>query len=280
MAKFDTVQKRIGILVSLIGITVVLSNINYRVVRGQDLQQILSAITVSFLFLTTMPFIISIFVESRLLKILQITVFFLTGGLNILSNNYQEFYGPAMFLTGWLLMRHYGFLETYQKTKNAIILIMVIGFSQVSAIINDSGHGAYASLVTLAFSLFLIIIILIIWRDMVRQQELLKKENIALKMDYGKISEQLAELEENKKPYNLKSVGITPAEERVIRVLTLYKASNREIAERLNIAESTVKLHLYNIYNKFGVDNRFAIIDLCKYNFPKEKTRKTSLYTA
>ena len=47
----------------------------------------------------------------------------------------------------------------------------------------------------------------------------------------------------------------------------MYKASNREIAERLNIAESTVKLHLYNIYNKLGVDNRFTVIDLCKYNF-------------
>ncbi len=273
MAKFDTVQKRIGILVSLIGITVVLSNINYRVVRGQDFYQIISALTVTFLFLTTTPFIVSIFVESRLLKILQITVFFLTGGLNILSNNYQEFYGPAMFLTGWLLMRHYGFLETYPKTKNTIIMMMVIGFSQVSAIINHPEHGgAYAGLVTLAFSLFLIIIILIIWRDMVRQQELLKQENTALKMDYGQISEQLADIEKSQKPYDLKSVGISPAEERVIRILSIYKASNREIAERLNIAESTVKLHLYNIYNKIGVDNRFAIIDLCKYNFTKEKT--------
>jgi len=273
MAKFDTVQKRIGILVSLIGITVVLSNINYRVVRGQDFYQIISAVTVTFLFLTTTPFIVSIFVESRLLKILQITVFFLTGGLNILSNNYQEFYGPAMFLTGWLLMRHYGFLETYPKTKNTITMMMVIGFSQVSAIINHPEHGgAYAGLVTLAFSLFLIIIILIIWRDMVRQQELLKQENTALKMDYGQISEQLADIEKSQKPYDLKSVGISPAEERVIRILSIYKASNREIAERLNIAESTVKLHLYNIYNKIGVDNRFAIIDLCKYNFTKEKT--------
>jgi len=273
MAKFDTVQKRIGILVSLIGITVVLSNINYRVVRGQDFYQIISALTVTFLFLTTTPFIVSIFVESRLLKILQITVFFLTGGLNILSNNYQEFYGPAMFLTGWLLMRHYGFLETYPKTKNTIIMMMVIGFSQVSAIINHPEHGgAYAGLVTLAFSLFLIIIILIIWRDMVRQQELLKQENTALKMDYGQISEQLADIEKSQKPYDLKSVDISPAEERVIRILSIYKASNREIAERLNIAESTVKLHLYNIYNKIGVDNRFAIIDLCKYNFAKEKT--------
>ena len=105
---------------------------------------------------------------------------------------------------------------------------------------------------------------------MVRQQELLKKENSALKMNYGQLSAQLSELEEKQEPYDLKGVGISPAEERVIRTLTLYKASNREIAERLNIAESTVKLHLYNIYNKIGVDNRFAIIDLCKYNFREE----------
>jgi len=43
----------------------------------------------------------------------------------------------------------------------------------------------------------------------------------------------------------------------VIKTLTLYKASNREIAERLNFAESTVKLHMYNICNKIGVDKRY-----------------------
>lgn len=272
MGKIDTIQKRIGLLVSVIGIAVVLTTLINRVLRGQELRYALTAITVWFLFLTIIPFIVSIFVESRLLKNLQIAVFFLTGGLNILSNRYQEFYGPAMFLAGWLLMRHYGFLETYPKTKNTVVMIMVVGFSQLSAIIHNTGVGAYAGLTTLAFSLFLIVLILIIWRDMVRQQELLKQENSALKMNYGQLSAQLAELEEKQEPYDLKSVGISPAEERVIRVLSIYKASNREIAERLNIAESTVKLHLYKIYNKFGVDNRFAIIDLCKYNFIEENT--------
>ena len=56
----------------------------------------------------------------------------------------------------------------------------------------------------------------------------------------------------------------------LFRSLTKYKAGNREIAERLNLAESTVKLHIYNICNKIGVDNRFAIIDLCKYNFEEK----------
>ncbi len=73
-------------------------------------------------------------------------------------------------------------------------------------------------------------------------------------------------------PPPAKEAKISPAETRIIETLAVYKASNREIAERLNLAESTVKLHLYNIYNKIGVDNRFAIIDLCKYNFPEKTT--------
>jgi DNA-binding NarL/FixJ family response regulator len=117
------------------------------------------------------------------------------------------------------------------------------------------------------YTLFLVTLLAILWWDMIRQQELLKQENFSLKMDYNKLSSQLAELEENQKPFDLKVLGITPAEERVIKTLTIYKAGNREIAERLNLAESTVKLHIYNICNKIGVDNRFAIIDLCKYNF-------------
>jgi DNA-binding CsgD family transcriptional regulator len=127
--------------------------------------------------------------------------------------------------------------------------------------------GLYAGLTTLLYTVFLVALLVILWRDMVKQQELLKKENFSLKMDYNKLSIQLEELGESQKPYDLKAVGITPAEERVIKTLTIYKAGNREIAERLNLAESTVKLHIYNICNKIGVDNRFAIIDLCKYNF-------------
>ncbi|MGC9311247.1 MAG: helix-turn-helix transcriptional regulator, partial [Sediminispirochaetaceae bacterium] len=158
-------------------------------------------------------------------------------------------------------------LETYTRAKTAAVLGAVVVFSQVSAILQRTGEGAYAGFTTLAFFLFLIVFILILWWDMMAQQRLLKKENLDLRMNYGRLSEKIAEIEEKQEPYNLKAAGISPAERRVIRVLTVYKASNREIAERLNIAESTVKLHLYNIFNKLGVDNRFTVIDLCKYNF-------------
>jgi DNA-binding CsgD family transcriptional regulator len=266
----DTVQKRIGLLVSGIGLVVIAANIlNQMQQHGHDLWGALSTVIVWLLFITLLPFLLSVFIESQLLKALQVGIFFFTGIMNILTVGYVEFYGPAMFLAGWLLMQHYGFLDTYRNTKNALILVLLVGFTQVSAFIHKTGEGAYAGLTTLAFFLFLIALILILWRDMILQQELLKKENTDLKVNYGRLSEKIAEIEEKKEPFDLKAAGISPAQRRVIRVLTVYKASNREIAERLNISESTVKLHLYNIYNKIGVDNRFAVIDLCKYNFPE-----------
>lgn len=266
-ALINTVQKQIGLFISLIGILVIIINILGWFAEGKTLIEALMSLSVWMTFVAIIPYFISIFLESRILKILQIAMIFLLGGTNILQSAYQEFYGPTLFLTGWLLMRHYGFLETYPKTKNTLVLLLVAGLSQASSIIHSTMPGVYAGFSTLAFFLFLFIFLLILWRDMVAQQKLLKKENVELKMNYGQLSAKIAELEENKQPFDLKSAGISPAEERVIRTLTVYKASNREIAERLNIAESTVKLHLYNIYNKIGVDNRFAIIDLCKYNY-------------
>ena len=237
---------------------------------------ILSGLTVWMVFLFTIPFIISVFIESGLLKKTQILVFTLLGSANIIDA-YQEFYGPGLFLAAWLLMRHYGYLEKHGKIKNTFILGLITALSQLSAFLHrfDEGSadtGFYAGFSTLLYTLFLVTLLAILWRDMVKQQEMLKQENFSLKMDYHKLSAQLEELEEAHKPFDLKAANITPAEVRVIETLTVYKAGNREIAERLNLAESTVKLHIYNICNKIGVDNRFAIIDLCKYNFEEKQS--------
>ena len=275
MKKFaESVQKRIGILISALGLAMVAANIVLRMNRSGNLAYALTGFSVWYVLLLTLPFIVSVFVESALLKILQVLMFAAMGAMNIIEE-YQQFYGPGLFLAAWLLMRHYGYLDKYTKTKNAAILILITGLSQLSAYIQGTDEafakdGIYAGFTTLVYTLFLVTLLVILWWDMVRQQELLKRENVSLKMDYGKLSEQLAELEEEQKPYDLKAAKISPAEARVIEALTVYKAGNREIAERLNLAESTVKLHIYNICNKIGVDNRFAIIDLCKYNFAEK----------
>jgi two-component system nitrate/nitrite response regulator NarL len=44
--------------------------------------------------------------------------------------------------------------------------------------------------------------------------------------------------------------------------LTVSGLSNKEIARKLGITEGTIKLHLYNIYQKLGVANRTALTAL------------------
>lgn len=253
-------------LISSIGLFVFIDNIINRYIDSQgSFEYIISGFSVWFLFITIVPFILSIFLESSFFKKIQSIVIIASGFMGMF-NTYDAVYGPGLVLAGWLLMRHYGYFDNYRRIKYSFFLLLLIIITQLSAFYNEQGVIG-AGLEMLEYSIFIITFIVIIWRDMVLGQEKLRIENKSLRINYTRIRDQLIELEEEKKPYNLKAVKVTPAEERVIKTLTIYKASNREIAERLNIAEPTVKLHLYNIYNKIGVDNRFAIIDLCKYNY-------------
>ncbi|MCK4943448.1 MAG: response regulator transcription factor [Candidatus Aminicenantes bacterium] len=55
--------------------------------------------------------------------------------------------------------------------------------------------------------------------------------------------------------------SITKREQEIIMSLKTGK-SNREIEEKLFISLGTVKNHLYNIYQKVGVKNRFQLTNL------------------
>jgi DNA-binding NarL/FixJ family response regulator len=52
--------------------------------------------------------------------------------------------------------------------------------------------------------------------------------------------------------------GLTPRELEIVRAVATG-LRNREIAERLNISEGTIKVHLHNIYEKLNVDSRVAL---------------------
>jgi DNA-binding NarL/FixJ family response regulator len=52
---------------------------------------------------------------------------------------------------------------------------------------------------------------------------------------------------------------LTTRETELVR-LAAAGLRNKEIAQRLDITEGTVKVHLHNIYQKLGVDGRFALI--------------------
>lgn len=56
-----------------------------------------------------------------------------------------------------------------------------------------------------------------------------------------------------------KSFGYTIREAEIIH-LVQQGNSNRKIAEQLSITEGTVKQHLFNIFNKTGVDSRIRLL--------------------
>ena len=55
----------------------------------------------------------------------------------------------------------------------------------------------------------------------------------------------------------LKKADLTPTEQNVLRHI---KSSNKEIADELGIAESTVKKHLWSIFQKLGISSRYDAI--------------------
>ena len=54
-------------------------------------------------------------------------------------------------------------------------------------------------------------------------------------------------------------ITLSPRETEILTLLATG-ATNREMAQRLFISESTVKTHLVHIYSKLGVDNRTAAV--------------------
>ncbi len=58
-----------------------------------------------------------------------------------------------------------------------------------------------------------------------------------------------------------RSRALTPREHEIVD-LVIAGLSNKEIAQRLNLVEGTVKVYLHEIYQKVGVKNRTALAAL------------------
>ena len=56
--------------------------------------------------------------------------------------------------------------------------------------------------------------------------------------------------------------SLTSREQEIVRILASGGLSNRDVGQRLNLTEGTVKVHLHNIYQKLGVKTRTALVVL------------------
>lgn len=63
----------------------------------------------------------------------------------------------------------------------------------------------------------------------------------------------------------LKKYLITPRESEIIELI-IKGQSNKEISEKLSLTEGTVKVFIYNIYQKIGVKNRMSLANLARTN--------------
>jgi DNA-binding NarL/FixJ family response regulator len=59
---------------------------------------------------------------------------------------------------------------------------------------------------------------------------------------------------------NTDKVTLTPRQEQVFRLIVERGSSNKAIAKSIGISESTVKLHLTEIFKKYGVRNRTQLV--------------------
>lgn len=63
-------------------------------------------------------------------------------------------------------------------------------------------------------------------------------------------------------PSHDKSVGLSRREQQLVGLLRLG-LTNKEIGNRLNLSEQTVKNHVHRILRKVGASNRLEIVELC-----------------
>jgi len=62
---------------------------------------------------------------------------------------------------------------------------------------------------------------------------------------------------------------LTTRERQIVRVMA-EGLTNKEIAQRLGLADGTVKVHLHRIYRKLGIGNRTALAILAHTNSAKQ----------
>jgi DNA-binding NarL/FixJ family response regulator len=73
----------------------------------------------------------------------------------------------------------------------------------------------------------------------------------------------LATLPHAKQPLPLRSSTLTPRQSEVL-ALVIEGLANKEIAERLSLAEATVKVHITAILRAYGVNNRTKAISAAR----------------
>ncbi len=278
-----SIQKKVGYLFFITGIAVVTANM-VTISRLYGFTSAMGDISVYLTLIFSFYSLFTIFIDSKVIRFSQILVLCLVAGISIIDQ-YDSFYGVGLLFLSVILAFKYRFFERKAVLKLMCIGIYTFTLIEVSVAVNDDFVSVIHGFDSLVFLTLMIVFFLMLYRDEIRSYlekqnrfsseiDSLKREHALLQnrinqdsLRLAELNEKIREYTEENKPIDLKALQVSPAEERVVRTLCTYRCDNREIAKRLNISVPTVKVHLSRVMDKLGVDDRYAVMDMCRNNF-------------
>lgn len=194
--------------------------------------------------------------------------------------NYSSYIGLGLFILVYLCLYKFGYLMGRRHLKSVIYFLGVLILEELSLF-----HGGQP--LGLGFNTALLIIFFLVFLYMIYKSEidallekteqftgklfLLEQEKQELEIQMLLERKRLGELEEqislrkrkkNSLQANMHKYGLTKTERKVVELLISKKATNKIIAQEMGVQANTIKIHLYNVYNKTGVKSRTELMGL------------------
>ena len=220
------------------------------------------------------------FLRLRISKWIQTLLPLIVGTIAVFDT-YDSVYGLGMFVVAALIGFKYGLFRYRVRLKIGLLLGYIFISVIISAQMADPQHLFVKGLDAVLYLILVGMLLYVIYSDEItdyvqeskrqaeyirRLKEQQKRRDAELEGRLSELTREVEEFRSETEPFDLDARGVTPAEKRVIRALIEYGGSNVELSERLELSRSTVKAHLASIYDKLGVDTRWAVADLCRHN--------------
>ncbi len=285
-----------------IGLMVVLFNIS-RAIETYTFLEIIAHPSISLLLILSLFFIGTYFLEMKtnitIFSNAHLLILFISGTYSVFDD-YSSFYGLGQIVIAIWLIYTYAYLNktSIKIAFTIMVLIYIFTIIQVASARQNTSdlrwEGAEA-LLFLSFFCGLIFITMVqkeknqnkIHKLKVQEQNEIHKLKVqkqneihnskmssllsakaTLENKLTRVNRQIDQIIASIEPFDLSYAKLTKAELKVLEVLVIYRASNAEIAERLNKAQTTVKNQIKSILDKIGADDRWQVIEMCRNNFP------------
>lgn len=273
------VQKKLAVAFSAAGCFVTLFNFIY-LSRHFGINTAIRDNSVYLLFAFSLLMLSFAFFNREIIRILQISIVIANAVIAILDV-YDSIHGLGLLFIAAFIAFKYGYFKRGLRIKAVVSLLITVALIEFSAQLKNPDARFITGIDAIVFIVLFFFVVYLIYSEEIRQYiesskvkestigSLTEERDLLLeRVEF--LDKRIARISSGSEPLDLKKYKITAAEKRIIEVLVLYRPTDQDIADRLNLSYHTVKNHFRSIRNKLGVDRREEIIDLCRFNFPEQ----------